>query len=262
MEDPTMDVKQTVESRFSEAAERYASSPVHAGGPHLDAMLERARLAGGERVLDLGCGPGHTALAFAARGCRVVGVDLSEAMLAKARELARARGLEGARFERADVEALPFPDGSFDVVASRFSAHHYPDPRAALREAARVLRPGGMLLLVDSVAPDDPTADTFLNAIEVVRDPSHVRDHDVREWIEMATSAGLDAERVADWELDLDFDAWIARNGATPLAARALREMFRSAPAEVRRRFGMETGEEERFSIPAALLVGVRRAAA
>ena len=85
-------------------------------------------------------------------------------------------------FTVGDIEHLEFADGSFDVVVSRYSAHHYPHPAVAIAEIARVLKPGGVFLLADVVSPEDPTADTYMNAIEVLRDPSHVRDHRVDQW--------------------------------------------------------------------------------
>ena len=147
--------------------------------------------SGAERVLDLGCGAGHTALTFAPRVAEVVAVDLAEAMLEQGRRLARERGIENVDFRLGDVERLDVPDGSFDVVTSRFSAHHYPAPERALAEVVRVLCPGGTFLLADSVAPEAHGCDSFLNTLEVLRDPSHVRDHRVSQWEAMFSEAGL-----------------------------------------------------------------------
>jgi len=114
--------------------------------------LEQAlvfRLAGplaGRRVLDVGCGDGAWALAAARQGAHVVGVDASPAMLAAARARAHEAGLD-ARFQQADAAALPFGDGSFDVVLAITVLCFVPGAGAALREMARVLAPGGRLVL-------------------------------------------------------------------------------------------------------------------
>ncbi len=247
-----MDIKESVRRQFAPVAERYAASAVHAGGPDLAAMLSATTLHGTERVLDAGCGPGHTALAFAPRVTAVVGVDLTEAMLAQARRLATERGIANATFERGDVEALAFPDATFDLATSRFSAHHYPHPRQAARELARVLRPGGTLLLIDTVAPDDAAQDRFLNRIETLRDPSHVRDHTIAEWHAMLAGAGFRATTRQTWPLRLDFASWVTRM-ATPAAdVREIKRMMDAAPREVRERFAIEP--DHSFSIPVALL--------
>lgn len=250
------DIKNSVERQFSPVATNYATSAVHVSGPDLTAMLEAASLHGSERVLDAGCGTGHTALAFAARAAEVIGVDLTEAMLAQGRKLARDRNLSNVAFKRGDVEHLAFPDAAFDIVTSRYSAHHYPHPLAALREFARVLKPGGILLLVDVMAPDEPAPDTFLNAIELLRDPSHVRDHRVEEWERMFATAGFSAETLGHWPLRLEFESWVARMNTPFLAITQIRTLIEGAPREVRAALALDEGYS--FSVPTALLRGRR----
>src|SRR5689334_348727 len=138
-----METKDSVQKQFAPVAANYASSAVHVAGPDLTAMLAAAGARADQRVLDAGCGAGHTALAFAPQVAEVIALDLTEAMLAQGRKLARDRGIANITFQRGDVERLPFPDSSFDLVTSRYSAHHYPHPQVALSEFARVLRPGG-----------------------------------------------------------------------------------------------------------------------
>lgn len=249
-----MQVKESVEQRFSELAARYAQSPIHRGGPDLEALLAQAIRSGEERCLDVGCGPGCTALALAERGGHAVGVDLSEAMLEQARRAAAERGVRNVEFRRGDVEALPFPDASFDVVASRFSAHHYADPRRAVCEMARVLRRDGALLLLDSIAPEEPAFDSYLNALEVLRDPSHVRNHRISEWLGLFAGAGLRAGVVETFPLRLGFRAWLERQAAPPEAEAAIRSLRARAPAQVRSALGWE--ESGDFTLPTALLLG------
>ena len=115
-----------------------------------DALLDRAQLAPGERVLDVACGTGLVSLAAAeavgASG-RVMGVDLSGGMVEAARERARARGLSRARFARMDAERLVLEDASFDVVTCALGLMYMADPARALAEMTRVLRPDGRLVL-------------------------------------------------------------------------------------------------------------------
>ncbi len=248
-----MDKKGSVQNQFGAVAANYATSAVHVGGPDLKAMLAALELRGNEQVLDAGCGAGHTALAFAPLVGEVVGLDLTIAMLAQARRLAQERGLANTRFERGDVEALAYPAASFDIVTSRYSAHHYPRPEAALHEFARVLKPGGALLLVDVVSPVAPASDTFLNAIELLRDPSHVRDHTTDQWISMAAGAGLRAEVVGTWPLRLEFESWVARMNTPFLAITQIRTLIDGAPHEVRESLAITDGDYS-FSVPTALL--------
>jgi ubiquinone/menaquinone biosynthesis C-methylase UbiE len=249
-----MDRKTAIRQVFGTAAERYAASSVHAGGPDLDAMLAAADLAGGEKVLDLGCGTGHTALAFAARGADVDALDLTAEMLAQGRRMAAERGLANVRFREGDAARLPFADATFDVVTSRLSAHHFARPEAAVCEAARVLRPGGRLLLVDSVAPADAAQDTYLNAIELLRDPSHVRNHTAEQWCVLFETVGLAAELLGTWTYRIAFDAWVERVATPAPEVAQLRSLLARAPDEVREALGIAA--DGSFDIPAALILG------
>ncbi len=251
-----MDLTQAIRNQFANAASDYTVSPVHRAGPDLDAMLAAGLACGARRVLDVGCGTGHTALAFAASGAEVVALDLTPEMLAQGRRLASDRGLTGVTFREGDVADLPFPDERFDLVTSRFSAHHYTRPEAALGEVARVLAPGGTLLLVDAVAPEDAAQDTFLNAIEVVRDASHVRDHSASQWCGMLEEAGYAPEVLETWQIEIDFDDWVARMSTPAPAVAQLRAMLGEAVDEMRRAFSIRS--DHGFHIPAALLCGRR----
>ena len=190
-------VKDAVTAQFAGAAEAYASSEVFVGGPDLEAMREIATLRGDERILDLGAGAGHTALFFAPGVRRVDAIDLAGPMLAQGRRLASERGLGNIHWHRGEAEALPFEDSAFDIVTSRQSAHHFPDLAAALAEVHRVLRESGRFILVDTVAPEDHAGETFLNAFEILRDISHVRDHAVSHWLRMLDEAGFEARAEA-----------------------------------------------------------------
>ncbi len=235
-----MDQTESIRDRFGPAAAAYAESPVHRSGADLDAMLALGAGPEVRRVLDVACGAGHTALAFAERVAEVVALDLTPAMLAQAQALASERGLANLTFQPADAAALPFPDASFDVVTSRLAAHHYADPARAVREAARVLRPGGLFLLSDCVAPDDPALDTFLNAFEVLRDASHVRDHRVSEWLAWFAAAGLEPRAHGPWSIGIGFDAWVARIGTPADAVTGLRALFDHAPTPCRDAFAID----------------------
>lgn len=248
-----MDQNEAIQRQFGAAADRYRTSRYHADAPDLEALLASLDPCGHERVLDLGTGTGHTALAVAPHVAHVVGLDLTEAMLEQARGLARERGVGNVRFERGDAEALPYPDASFDLVTCRVCAHHFRDPAAALRETARVLRPEGRVLWIDSVSPEEPALDTFLNAIELLRDPSHVRNHRVSEWRALFAAAGLSAEHLASFAVPLDFEDWTARMRTPEPGRRALLALFDGATAEAREAFRLRA-DPHGFDIPIAML--------
>lgn len=251
-----MDIQESVRRQFGPVAAAYATSSIHAGGADLIAMLETANLQGTERALDVASGAGHTALAFAPRVASVVAVDLTDAMLATGRRLAAENGIANVTFVQGDAEHLPFPDAAFDIVTCRYAAHHFPRPLTAAREWARVLEPGGCLLLVDFVAPDDPATDTVLNAADVLRDPSHVRDHTSGQWIAMLEAAGFAVEEAGRWPVRVNFDAWTERMQTPAAAVAQIRALFEAAPASVRAALAIEA--DATFTCQVALLRGKR----
>jgi SAM-dependent methyltransferase len=115
----------------------------------IELLLDAVDARTGQRLLDLGTGPGYVAAAAIRRGCETVGMDFAPAMVDLARSLHPA-----CTFEVGDAEALPFGDATFDCVTGNFVLHHVPRQQLALQEAARVLVPGGRLALTAWSAPD------------------------------------------------------------------------------------------------------------
>ena len=249
------EIKDSVRRQFGAAADQYAVAAVHIAGADLDCMLAAARLQGGEKLLDVGSGAGHSTLHFARAGVETTGVDLTREMVETARRLAQAEGLANARFERGDAEDLPFETDSFDVVSCRLCAHHFADVPAALREIRRVLRPGGRLVLCDSMAPADDGQDEFFQRFETLRDPSHVRNYRVSEWKAMFEDAGFTPREVGAWDLEIDFDDWIARMHTPVEGVRALEALADGAAPGARERFRF-SGRPGVFLIPIAALSG------
>ncbi len=250
------DIKQSVQDQFRQAAENYRKSAVHAAGEDLQRIAQLVQAQPAAHALDAGCGAGHTAAAIAPYAGQVTAFDLTDTMLEQVNRLAAERGLTNITTRQGDVETLPFDDATFDLVVSRYSAHHWPHPATALQEIARVLQPGGRFILSDIVAADDPAQDTFLQTLELLRDPSHVRDHSIPQWQAMFVGAGFACEVVYMWLLPLAFDDWVRRIGTPPVHVAALKALYEGAAAEIREAFQIQP--DYTFSIPGALLVGTR----
>ena len=196
-----------------------------------------------EKTADMG-------MLLAAGGAQVTACDLSSEMLAVVQGEAQARGLESIQTRQGAAERLPFDDAGFDLVVTRYSAHHWSYAPACLRSVRRVLRPGGRLVVIDSIAPENPVADTLLQTIELLRDPSHVRDYRVSEWGAMLEAAGFAAPQSHAWTLDVEFGPWIERQGASELRAKAVLDVLAKGAEEARRQFDIQS--DGSFKLPVA----------
>jgi ubiquinone/menaquinone biosynthesis C-methylase UbiE len=255
-----MDARRAVQAQFGAAAQGYATSTVFSQGVDLEAIGREAAAASPARALDLGTAGGHVAFALAPHAGLVVGLDLTHEMLIRAGEDAAGRAIGNLRLCQGDVEHLPFADGGFDLVACRFSGHHFPRPDRFAREAARVLRPGGQLILVDVVAPPDVAQDGWINRVEVLRDPSHVRDHRLSEWTDMLAEAGLEPSVLLEWRLELDFEDWTRRQRTPVERVEQIRAMFLDAPEAHREAFRVRTPEDGAwvFALHCAVVRGAK----
>src|SRR5262249_39779927 len=159
-----MEAKDRNRAQFGRAAAAYATSDVHARGDSLALLVDLLAPARTWVALDVGTGAGHTALALAPHVARVVATDLTPALLATAARPAGHRRLATVEPRTAAAEALPSPDATFDVVTCRLAFHHFPHPDTAVRELARVLRPGGRLGFADNIAVEDAGGAAFYNA--------------------------------------------------------------------------------------------------
>ncbi len=250
-----MDNDQAIQNRFGESAALYATSGVHSDPEDLRRMTQAVELAGDERVLDLGTGTAHTALAFAPLVAEVIGLDLTEEMLQAGARLAAERGIENLDLQLGNAQSIPFQDEHFDLVVARQCPHHFADVALAVREASRVLRPGGQLLILDSISKPDPKLDTFMNAVEILRDPSHVRNYSLQQWKAFFEEADLVVTRQEDWLLRIEFDDWIHRGGTAQPAIAQLRSMLGDAPTEVRTAYEIDVATHD-FGLPVGLTQG------
>ena len=226
----TNDSKSLSQARYSQFADGYVTSETHAHGSDLDRLLAIAQPQSHWQALDIATGGGHTALKFAPHVEHVLASDLTPRMLESARRFISERGIGNVSFRQADAEDLPFDRGQFDLVTCRIAPHHFPDVQRFLCECARVLKPGGMLILQDQLLPFDDRAARYVDAFERLRDPSHNRAFNQAEWSQFCARAGFTVEYSEPYRKTHDFLNWARRQGPDADTIAALIDLMRKAP--------------------------------
>ena len=220
-------------AQFDRQSDRYGKSHILADTTDVDEALSGLVPTQGGRALDIATGGGHTALQLARRGWSVTAGDVSPRMLENARRLLREAGfaLEVVLFP---AEEIPFSDATFDIVTVRVAPHHFSSVRSFVLEAARVLRPGGHLLVIDGSVPDgDPEAEEWLHRVEKARDPSHGRFLSRAAWEGLVREAGLSLVSSGLHSKKQPDLAWYFETAATPAdnRIRVLDEVQSASPA-------------------------------
>src|ERR1700742_1481437 len=230
MSDATDTHSASIRDEFAHQADAFARSPTMSLAETLDAVVELVPEDGAARWAELACGPGLIARAMAPRVGSVLGLDLTPAMVEKARAEATAAGVENVSFEIGDATALDFPDDSFDGAITRFSLHHIPAPVRVLEEMRRVVRPGGLVVVSDFVTDDDGEAAAWQEQIERLRDPSHWALLTPSRIAALGERVGLEPDLEEAVPFEIDFEEWLNRGSGGPANAELIERLRSEAP--------------------------------
>jgi SAM-dependent methyltransferase len=224
----------SIRDEFAHQADSFARSPTMSLAETLDVVVDLAPADPRAKWVELACGPGLIARAMAPRVGSVQGLDLTPAMVEKARSEAAAAGVENVGFEVGDATALDVPDDTFDGAITRFSLHHIPAPVRVLEEMRRVVRPGGSVVVSDFVTDDDGESAAWQEQIERLRDPSHWALLTPTRIEALGERAGLVPDVQREVPFTIDFGEWLNRGSGGPANARLIERLLAEAPAAAR----------------------------
>lgn len=244
----------SIRDEFTHQTETFARAPAMLSAEALGTIVELVPEDPEARWLELACGPAAVGRALAHRVGSVHGVDLTPAMIEKAREEAAREGLANAKFSLGDATALEFEDASFDGVLTRFSLHHIPAPGRILEEMARVVRPGGLVIVSDHMADEDRGASAWHEEIERLRDPSHWACLTPARLRALGERAGLELDTEQLIPFELPFTGWRERSSGGPGAAPLIDRLLDEAPASAKRFRVLGEGDERRLALVIALM--------
>src|SRR5712691_6196120 len=215
-----------IRDQFTRQATPFSTAAPIADESALRLIVAAAEAGPDDNVLDVACGGGIVVCGFAPHVKHATGIDMTPAMLERARSLAAEKGIANVTWREGDVSRLPYPDGAFTIVVTRFAVHHFPDPQAVFGEMVRVCAPGGRVVVVDTCAAPDPAKAAEFNRLELLRDPSHVRALSLAELTELYRGAGLPQPRVSFTELRDTVTNLLARSFPNPGDDRKIIDLF------------------------------------
>lgn len=259
-------IYERVRGSFGPNAHAYTVSAGHANQTELEKLVERTAPNPTDVLLDIGTGAGHTAIAFAPAVRRVIAYDLTPQMLQEVERNAAAKGVTNIETQQGAAEVLPYPDAAFELVSCRLTTHHFANLPQALSEMARVLKPNGRLIIMDTTVPEDPELDRQINEIEILRDPSHVRNYPASEWRSLVEATGLKIAFVEASYYDegdqMDFGAWTRRIGTSPENVTRLEGLFQGASPALANALKIDLSRvgEIGFALPRITLIAVKPA--
>jgi len=233
--------RKTPRQQFGQHAEKYRKSAVHGDQNTLEHIVHMLAPKASENAIDIGCGGGHMSAALAQWVRELVAVDVTPQMLIQTGLLAREKGLSNVVGCVADARNLPFAPEIFDLVTCRIVLHHVPRVGEAIAEMGRVLKVGGRLLIQDILGIENPFARAYMDEIEVLRDPSHVKDYNSLEWNSFLTEAKLGVIRREVLPGSYRLKDWTSRSGASKenydLIVRKLEDMPENVRGDLKARF-------------------------
>jgi ubiquinone/menaquinone biosynthesis C-methylase UbiE len=224
--------QELIRDQFTRQATVFSTAAPITDEDALGVIVAAARPQSDDTVLDVACGGGIVVCAFAPHVRQATGIDMTPAMLERARTLAAEKAISNVVWQEGDVSALPYEDGAFTIVVSRFAFHHFPDPLAVLREMVRVCAPGGRIVVVDTLASEDRAKAAAFNRLEKLRDPSHVCNLSLSELRGLFRAVGLPESEMSSYELRSDVASLLARSFPNPGDEAEIVAMFRASAVD------------------------------
>lgn len=245
--------------QFTRQATLFSTAAPITNEDALRIIVDAAQPEPTDTVLDVACGGGIVVCAFAPHVRSATGIDVTPAMLEQAQRLAAEKRLTNVAWRQGDVTTLPYEDASFTIVATRYSFHHFLDPRAVLREMVRVCAPGGRIVVVDTCASDDPAKAAEFNRLEKLRDPSHARNLTTAELKGLFASVGLAEPREFSYELRDEVKNLLARSFPNSGDEPKIVELFKRSAVDDRLGIPIRLeGDSIHYAYPVTILAARR----
>lgn len=246
--------QEAIIDQFTRQAVPFSQVPGHTNEESLQLLIKMSGLSNQDTVLDVACGPGIVACAFAPLVSHVTGIDITPAMLTQANLLASQRGLTNLSWQQGQGESLPFSDHSFSIVLSRYAFHHCLKPDAVLSEMVRVCRPGGKILIADVALPSDKV-DAY-DRLEKLRDPSHTHALSLEELKNLVGNMNFQNVDLAFYKVEIELEQQMMASFPNPGDEDKIRQIFKQDIGVDRLGINVHLRDAEiHYAVPIAVFV-------
>lgn len=224
----TQQIQQTHDSKIIEQFTKQAI-PFTELSSHSDSiqmLVELSEVNNDDDVLDVACGSGLVACAFAKIARSVTGIDITEKMIEQATKQQKEQNLTNVSWDVGTVLPLPYASNLFSIVITRYSFHHFLNPKAVLDEMMRVCKPNGVILIADASLPSN-NIDAY-NHMEKLRDPSHVKALSCEEWEKLMNESGLENLKRGSYKVEMELEKQLSASFPNASDEQKLRDIFKS----------------------------------
>jgi ubiquinone/menaquinone biosynthesis C-methylase UbiE len=248
---------QTIIAQFSQQAVPFAELPGHSQS--IQMLITMSGVSSTDTVLDVACGPGLVACEFAPYAKHVTGIDITLRMIEQAKERQQEKSLTNLTWQVGDVVPLPFPDSQFSLVLTRYTFHHFLNPKAVLSEMVRVCKPGGKIMIADVV--QSPEKVDAYDQLEKLRDPSHVHALTFAEIASIIAASGLANIKTAQYKVEGELEQQLKASFPNPGDEEKIRQMFKADLECDQMGIDVHLQDNEiRFAVPILVVVGSKAA--
>jgi ubiquinone/menaquinone biosynthesis C-methylase UbiE len=249
-----------IRDQFTRQATPFSTAAPIANAGAVQLIVDAAGAGPDDTLLDVACGGGIVVCGFAPHVKHATGIDMTAAMLDQARRTAAEKGLGNVTWQEGDVTRLPYLDGAFSIVTTRFAVHHFLEPQVVFREMVRVCAPGGRVVVVDTYVSTDPAKGAAFNRLEKLRDPSHSRCLALAELQGLFRDSGLGEPRTTFSELRDVVTNLLARSFPNPGDKPKIIDLFTASIDDDRLGIPIRrNGDAIEYAYPVAILAAERR---
>jgi SAM-dependent methyltransferase len=250
--------KNLILDQFTRQAIPFAELPAHSADESDQLLIRTFGIGPTDTVLDVACGPGLITTKVAEVAGHVTGIDITPAMIEQAKARQAKLNQQNLSWQIGNASPLPFEDGAFSAVMTRYSFHHFLEPQQVAREMARVCRPGGRMCVTD-VFVETPEKGAEYDRVEKLRDPSHVRGLTLAELTECLESNGISNLTTAFYKVEVELEKLLAASFPNPGDLDTIRTIFREDVGKDRLGLGSELRNGVLwFAFPIVIVAGTK----